>query len=311
MPRARQATLALIFVLASGLAWAVHSCGAALERRGRDGAEGRITRERIAILSPAAVEIAFAIGAGDRVVGVTRFATHPPAAKELPDIGGVLDINYERLSALAPDLIIAQTTDPRLADFATQRGIALLAAEIETADDVLEACRLLGRELDLPARGARLAGEIEAALAAVEARTAGLPAATCFISVDRGAGTLTGLLTAGRGTFLTEMVTRVGGRNVFEDIPRRYPVVSKETLLARAPEVVLEFKPGADPGARQIAALTSDWQRLPGLPAVRADRIHVIHHDDALLPGPRIAEVAREVSRALHPEAWHGEGGAP
>ena len=75
--------------------------------------------------------------------------------------------------------------------------------------------------------------------------------------------------------------------------------------------VVLEFKPGADPGARRIAALTRDWSSLPGLPAVRGERIHVIRHDDALLPGPRMAEVAREVSRALHPEAWRDEGAAP
>ncbi|MCP4603238.1 MAG: ABC transporter substrate-binding protein [Proteobacteria bacterium] len=264
--------------------------------------------KRLAVLSPTGVEIIFALGAGDRVVGATHFTTFPPEAKKLPNIGGVIDINYERIAALRPDLIIAQTSNERLKEFANKRRIPLMNLKIESTEDVFATCRNLGSRLGLAGPGEALAKQIESELADVKKHVEGLEPVSCFVSVDRRSGQLASLLSTGRGTFLSQMVEMVGGRNIFDDVETNYPIISKETLLVRAPQVVLEFKPGADVLSEEIAGLKKDWNVLPGLPAVQNGRIHVIHHDDALMPGPRIGEVARAVAKALHPSALDTKG---
>jgi iron complex transport system substrate-binding protein len=288
--------------LAAGVAlgFAVHGCGERLAARSAGRFAGPAA-SRVALFSPAAVEIAFALGAGPRVVGVTRYAVRPPEARRLPDIGGFTDMNLERLAVLKPDLIVTQGTSEPLARFCESRGIRLLVLRIETVADVLAACRELGRRIGAVARGERLAARIGAELDGVRRSVAGLPKVPCFLSVDRSPGSLRGLLTAGRDTFLTELADAAGGRNVFADMGQLYPIVSKEALLARAPEVVVELKPGA--AASEEAALAADWSGMAGLPAVAKNRIAVVARQDALLPGIGLGGLARTLAAILHPEA--------
>lgn len=260
---------------------------------------------RLVVLSPAIAEMVHALGAFDRVVGVTRFSTYPPGAGELPDIGGVMDINYETLARLEPDLILAQSSNERLRAFAEERGIGYSAMEIESIDGALFAVRRLGLYLGLREEGRALARRIRTELDAVRAETASAGAVPVLISVDRQPGALTGLLTAGRGTFVSELVELAGGRNVFADLEQLYPTVSKEAVVARAPEVILELKPGADHDSKEVARLLADWRLLGSSAAAKERRVVGIVHPAALTPGPRMAEVAREIARALHPEiAW-------
>ncbi len=309
--------LALITGLAVVVAWMIHSCGLNLSDRVRDfetngstisekqgDTAGRPKEgfpERIAILSPAATQIVFALGAGDRVVGVTRYATFPPRVKKLVVLGGLEDISFEQLTALSPDLIIAQNASERLDEYARARDISLANLQIETREDVYSACREIGRRLGLEREGEGLSRKIEHALDRVAAMVAGMKRKSVFLSVDRSSGPLIGVLSTGKNTFVTQMVEIAGGRNIFDDMGIRYPVISKETLLVRHPEVVLEFKPGMV-SEEKHALLKKDWDALSGLPAVASGRIHVINHDDALIPGPRMGEVAEQIARALHPE---------
>jgi iron complex transport system substrate-binding protein len=269
--------------------------------RGKQRSDKEPAPGRIAVLSPAATQIIFALGAGRRIVGVTRYATFPPEAKKLTVLGGLEDISYEQMTALRPDLIIVQNASERLEEYASARNISLASLEIETKEDVYAACRTLGRRLGLEAEGDALATRIEHALNKVMSKAAGLKKTPCFISVDRNPGPLIGVLSTGRNTFLTQMVEIAGGRNIFDDMRLRYPLISKETLLVRDPEVVLEFKPGMV-SREENEKLKKDWETLSGLPAVTNGRIYVIAHDDALIPGPRMAEVAEQIVLALHPE---------
>jgi iron complex transport system substrate-binding protein len=95
------------------------------------------------------------------------------------------------------------------------------------------------------------------------------------------------------------MVEIAGGKNIFDDIATRYPTVSKEALAARAPKVILEFKPSLAPEHSTADALIADWQGMRTIPAVRDGRIQVITHDAALTPGPRMGEVIMAVAKAL------------
>jgi iron complex transport system substrate-binding protein len=315
-PRTRFA-LGAITALAVVVAWMIHSCGEQLNGRlpgaeagvstsgnsqgGKQQNDNQAAPGRIAILSPAVTQIVFALGAGHRVIGVSRYATFPPEAKKKVVLGGLEDISYEQMTALRPDLIIVQNAGERLEEYAAQRNIALMSLAIETSADIYAACRLVGRRLGMEQQGDALARKIENALNRVRLRMAGLKKTSCFISVDRNPGPLVGVLSTGGNTFVTEMVEIAGGRNIFGDMRFKYPMISKETLLVRNPNVVLEFKPGMV-SEQKREMLKKDWQALSGLPAVINRRIHVIDHADVLIPGPRMAEVAEQIALVLHPE---------
>jgi iron complex transport system substrate-binding protein len=302
--------LVLVTAFGFGLAGLIYRCNEALTDtvdRDRDPTGPAAGPTRIAVLSSAVVELIFALGAGDRVVGVTRYARFPDEVKKLPTIGGVMDLSFERLSDLHPDLIIAQSADPKVEVFARQRRIEFMPLEIERIQDVLDVALELGEMFNLADEGRALAVRIEADLSRVQKSVRGLEPLPCFISVDRTPGRLSQLLSAGQETFLAELLELVGGRNVFGDLQRRYGTVSKEALVSRAPEVILELKPGQDASSPVAKRLIDDWKALSTLPAVQSRRIYVITHDAALLPGPRMAEVAMELAKHLHPEAFEGD----
>ncbi len=303
--------LVLSTILGVGSAILIHRCNEALSVR-RDAPTSifeSTAPERIAVFSSAAVELLFAMGAGDRIVGVTRYAVFPAAATALPKLGGLMDINFERLTDLHPDLIIIQSIDPKIEEFARRRGIPFMRIELERISDVLRVARSLGKRLGMAAEGRALADRISGSLDAVRRRVEGRPKVPCFVSVDRTPGRLSQLLSCGKETFLTELLDLAGGRNVFDDMNSRYQTVSKEALLARAPEAILELKPGEAMTSSATAALITDWARLGTLPAARKGEVHVITHDAALLPGPRMAEVALLLAETLHPEVFGGADG--
>ena len=261
---------------------------------------------RIAVLSTAAEEILFEMGAKDRIVGASGYSIYTRDDESIPKIGGPMDVSLERLTQLSPDLIVAQSSDITLQRFADTRDIPFYRIDIEKIADVPALARSLGVLTGLPSLGESVASRIEREIERAREDAAGRPEIPCFISIDRSPGQMTQLLTTGRSTFLTELVQIAGCRNVFDDLKTRYPMISKESLAARAPEVILELKPDPSPAPDLAARLIADWRLLPRVPAVANNRIFVITHDAALTPGPRIAQTARAITRALHPEADAG-----
>jgi ABC-type Fe3+-hydroxamate transport system substrate-binding protein len=119
-----------------------------------------------------------------------------------------------------------------------------------------------------------------------------------MLSVDRQSGRITGILAAARGTFLDELLARLGGVNAFADAATRYPQVGLEEVVGRAPQVILELR--SEPAPPSVAALlVRDWRRLPTVPAVRDGRIFVIAGDYVLVPGPRLPLLYRDMRQAL------------
>ena len=117
-------------------------------------------------------------------------------------------------------------------------------------------------------------------------------------------GDLTGLTTVGAHSFLHELLTIAGGASVFADAIGLYPQVAKESLVVRAPEVIIEACPGI-PAEAQAEALRADWERIPGIPAVRDRRVYCLTNDFLLIPGPRVGDTARAFAEAIHPEVFH------
>ena len=261
------------------------------------------TDKRIVCGSPAVAEIVFALGCGDRVVGVSDYTVYPPEAKEKQSIGGWINPNRERLLMMEPDIIISQGKHETLASFCDEYGILFHAVKLDCLEDIYSAVQSIAENLCVTDRGKKLNARVRSEIAAVRARTAGFPSKRVFLLMGRSPGSLARLSTVGPDTFLDEMIRMGGGTNIFADAKGLYPRISKESLLVRRPEVILEIYPGEIDG-ETIDLLMADWNELADLPAVRNNRIHCLTNNFLMIPGPRAGLIARKLARTITPEAY-------
>jgi iron complex transport system substrate-binding protein len=258
---------------------------------------------RIVSLVPALTEMLFAIGAGSHVVGVSNFDNFPPEARALPRVGALIDPDTERILALRPTLVIVYGSQQDAAARFGRAGISTFSYRHGGIATILSTIRELGKVTGKNAEAARLATDLRARIDAVHERVRGLPQPRTLVVIDREPGTLRGLYAAGGFGFLNEMLEAAGGRNVFADVMTESVQPSHETLLARAPEVILEVRaegmgPKEGPDARQV------WSGLASIPAVRTRRIFVLVGQHLVVPGPRLAQGVEALARALHPEVF-------
>lgn len=236
---------------------------------------------RIVSLVPSVTEALFALGLGERVVGVTDWCVHPAEqVARLPRVGGTKTPDLAAVRALAPDLVLASREENRKADVAALEaaGIAVWVVYPRT---VREGADLLGELAGLGAPPERVADVVTPTLAAVAAAETRAPESRprVFCAIWRGPW-----MTAAGDTYIHDMIRLCGGANVFADRPgRRYPIVTEAEMEAAAPDVVLL----PDEPYRFDERDAADLRRLD-LPAARSGRIHLI--DGTLLSwyGPRI-----------------------
>ena len=257
--------------------------------------------QRVVTLSPALSEIAFAIGAGERVVGVADFTEHPPEAAKLPRLGAFINPNLELLASLRPDLVVVQGQADKIRDYCRDHHQAFVAYQLDSVADVFTVARDLGARLGRTAEAEQVAKRWRAELDAVRETVSAEPRVKAFLSVGRPEGRLTSMTTCSDKTFLSELLTTAGGDNVFGDALEKYPQPSLESLVQRGPEVVIDLQPGGM-GGRTGATPVSDWQAVSSVPAVRNGRVIVLSEDYLLIPGPRMVNTARLLARTLHPK---------
>jgi len=256
---------------------------------------------RIICMAPNVTECVFALGCGERVVGVTDFCSYPPEARTKARVGGLVNPNLERIVALGPDLVIVQGRHEKVAEFCRQRQTPLFRVEMNDLASIYSGLMALGARLGCRSRAERLCAEIRQTLESIDGHVAGKPRPRVFLCLGRRPGSLTGLYTTGAKGFLSEILDLAGRENIFADAVTGYPQVSKEALLKRAPDVIIETYPGqelSDAGRRRLMA---DWQSMPTLPAVRNGRVYLLTEDYLLVPGPRVVLCARRLAGVLHP----------
>jgi iron complex transport system substrate-binding protein len=270
---------------------------------GEEGGGGVPDYRRIICAAPSVTEMVFALGMGSRVVGVSDFSGYPPEARRIARIGGQINPNRERILTLEPDFVIYQGKHRVLSRFCREQGIAHLSVTIDRVADITASILRIGAVLGAEARARSLAAEIREQLEDLRRRTGALPPRHVFLGLGHTPGDLTGLMTTGSGTFLNELIEMAGGINIFSDAPGKYPRISKEALVRRRPDIIIEIlAEGLSPENRVL--LKADWKRLSSLPAVSEDRIHFLNEDYLLIPGVRVARTARRLAAVIHPEIF-------
>ena len=254
---------------------------------------GARSPQRIVSLTPALTETLFAIGAGDRVVGVTQFCDFPPAARSKPKVGGYVNPSVEAVMALKPDLVVVSPgPGNRDAALAMQRaGLRVEIVPAETLDESIAAIELVARFTGDEAEGRKLATAVRARLDAVAGRVRALPRVRTLFSIQTDP-----IIAAGRDTLPSQIMELAGGTNVVEAV--RYPRLDVEAVAAAKPEMILQARMDlASDAAHDEDAF---WKRWPSIPAVAAGRVVVLPDDLTLRPGPRVADAAEELAAILH-----------
>lgn len=242
---------------------------------------------RIVSINPATTEIAFALGLGKRVVGVTRMCNYPPEAKSRPNVGDVTT-SVEAVAVLKPDLVLAHAfvndaAIPRL----ERLGLTVFAVDPKTLGQVIRDIRALGKITCRPKTADSLARKMEKDIAAVKASRRGKPVKRVLVVIEASQ-----LWVAGPKTFVDEMIQTANAENVAYDARPGFNTFSKELAIQRNPDVIIVgVKEDAD-----FMVKSPIWQTTN---AVKNHHVCVIPGDLTVRPGPRLVEGLKALAAKL------------
>jgi len=243
---------------------------------------------RVVSLAPSLTESIYAVGAGDKLVGVTTYCNYPEAAQFIERVGDTQTPNIERIVALKPDVVFVSTASQLEAFLATleQQRIAVYVMDAKSIGEVVNDLQTLGRLLGTENASEQVAQGLGARVAKVEGSSFANPKARVFVQISQEP-----LFTIGKDSFLTEMVAKAGGESVTKDVPSGYPKLSKETASAMSPEVIIlsDSEDNREPNAV-----------FKNSPAVKNGRVFRINADIISRPGPRLVDALEQIAGFLH-----------
>jgi len=260
--------------------------------------------QRIISLAPNITEILFDLDLGEKVVGVTRYCDFPEKALKKEKIGGMIDLNLEKIIALKPDLIIGFRGNPlriieRLRSLRLPLFVLEMGTNLETVFIVIEKIGTITQKAEkaeiLVESMKKRYSETQAALRDVQHEP------RVFLSIHG-----TGLWTCGKGSFLNDLVGKARGVNIAGNIPRKWLHYNREQLIHDNPEVIISLSK-----SQREFSIVKEWIKneahLKGIKAVEADRIYFLDQNLATRPGPRLIDALEELARILHPQFFKEE----
>jgi iron complex transport system substrate-binding protein len=242
---------------------------------------------RVVSLIPAATELLFAIGAGSSVVGRTQYCDYPPAAEAVPNLGDGIRPSIEAVLAQRPDLVVLYNSGQNAAVAGRLRelGVPHLRINTDALSDVPRVSRMLGLLTGHSGGADSVAAVFDTALAHATVNAAGLRPKVLLLVWEQPP------MTVGRGSFLSELIQRAGGQNVFADVAASSGVVSIEAVAARDPDLILTTAQG--PAA---FAGRPEWQVVS---AVRRRRFLAVNGSEFNRPSPRAPAAIRELTARI------------
>jgi iron complex transport system substrate-binding protein len=243
--------------------------------------------ERIISLAPSVTETLFALGLGERVVGVTTYCDYPPEAKTKVNIGDTQRPSLEKIVALKPDLVIASTSS-QLESFVRSieaAKIPIYVSNPRNLEETLTSIQTIGDIAGAGEKAQALVAALRARIEAVQVRAASREKPKVFLVLGAEP-----LITVGGKTFINDLISRAGGLSISADESSDYPQYSFETVIVRRPEIIF-LQAGDDKLP----------ERLQQTPAALQGRVYHMDDDLLLRPGPRIVDGLEQLAAKIHP----------
>jgi iron complex transport system substrate-binding protein len=255
--------------------------------------------KRIVSLAPNITEILFSLGLDEEIVGVTIHCNFPEKAKAKTQVGSYINLDFERIISLNPDLVIAtgagNTRD--MVERLGKWGFPTYVIFPKNFNDILQSIIHLGQLVNREKEAMGIVQGMRKRSERVAELTQGLPRPKVFIQIGDSP-----IVTVGRGSFADDLIRLAGGENITGEEKELYPRLGMEEILKKAPDVILisSMNPKGD-----YQKIVQEWSHWKTIPAVKNGHIHLIDSDLIDRPSPRIIDGLEEIARALHPERFN------
>ncbi|MFC1526932.1 ABC transporter substrate-binding protein [Candidatus Latescibacterota bacterium] len=238
--------------------------------------------QRIVSLAPSNTEILFALGLGDRIVGVTDYCNYPPAAADIEKVAGFSTLSVEKIAAAEPDLVVASRgNDIEGIRSLRQLQVPIFALSLQSVDQLLGGIERLGALCDRDSAATALSRSLRVVAAGEYPRV-------MWASLQEP------IYTAGAGTFIDNLLTLAGGDNLGRRTNSAWPQVSLETVVSWQPEVIVTTYHSG--GAEAIPRAVEELRQL-----VREGRVYYVEADWLNRPGPRCLDALEALVELFHP----------
>ncbi len=254
---------------------------------------------RVISLAPSNTEIVYAVGAGDRLVGVTEYCNYPPEAEKVQTIGGFSNPNLELIVSLQPDLVLGARFNPLEVLAALRRlDVPVFVLAPRTLEETFTAIRQVGSLTGRTDPASRLEALMKARIESLTSIVETIPAGSRPRVLWGKLGTP--MYTAGPGSFIDDLIRLAGGQNVAADAQTAWFQVGLETIVSRDPQIILVSSVHPETIARDVDRLrkTPGWEDVD---AIVNGQVHHVDMDILGRPGPRLIDGLEILAGIFHP----------
>jgi len=245
--------------------------------------------QRIISTAPSNTEILFALGLGDKVVGVTNYTNYPEEAIKIEKIGEMSPLNLEKITSLKPDLILAYAgfqlkEIPRLREL----GFNVLVIEPLTIKETLKSLKMVATVCGIPEKGNTLVEDLSQRLNKIKSEVYNISIPNrpkVFIG-----GTYETIYTPGEGTLFNELITLSGGKNITASLPG-WVKISPEFVAEAEPDIIIipigAMNLGEESKIKENISQRPGWSNIP---AIKTQNISIVNEDLFYRAGPRLID---------------------
>jgi len=254
--------------------------------------------QRIVSLAPNITEILFSLGLDEEIVGVSIHCNFPEKARIKPRVGSYISVDFEKITSLKPDLIIATGAGNtrEMVDRLGKLGFPSYVIYPKNFNDIMKSILNIGEVVNRERAAKRITEEMRKRSHRVVELTQGLPRLKVFIQISDAP-----MVTVGQGSFADDLIRLAGGENIAGKEKEVYPRFGMEEILKRSPEVIVisSMNPRGD-----YQKVLQEWKRWTTIPAVKNGRLYLIDSDLLDRPSPRIIDGLEELAKVLHPDQF-------
>jgi iron complex transport system substrate-binding protein len=253
--------------------------------------------ERVVSIGPSITEILFAIEVQDRIAGIDNRSNYPPETAELPRIGDMMGLDYEKIAELEPDLILCIDMAEGVEKLSTL-GVPVYVKDPKNLEEVVEAIAVFGKVFNVVDRADEVAAELEQGIENVRSTAAEIPEEE-MVTVFYEVWPKDPLMTAGPGSFIHDAIVTAGGKNIAATAEQPWASFSAEAVVEANPDVIVTtFK---ETHEELTSGKREAWNSIA---AVQNERVCLVDEDLVSRPAPRFLKGLQAIAKCLYPEKF-------